>query len=106
MKNYSIDFESQKWIGSIPGLQFKEWIIEDKKVRLVEFSDSLNEEEWCQKGHLGYVLEGRAKVVFSQGIEVLFQAGDMICIPAGVKDQHKTEIKKGEKALILFFDSL
>ena len=103
MIRYIIDFKNIEWQGKIPGIKFKEFYSDDKKIRLVEFSDKLVEEDWCKNGHLGYVIEGKVKVIFHNGSEVIFKKGDFINIPEGEKDKHKAEITKGETALILFY---
>ncbi len=103
MLKYLIEFKKIKWQQKIPGIKFKEYNANNKTIRLVEFSHELIEEDWCKNGHLGYVIDGKAKVLFHNGSKAVFKKGDFINIPEGEKDKHKTKIKKGEKALILFF---
>ena len=103
MQKYLINFKTIEWQQKIPGIKFKEYNVENKKIRLAEFTDELIEEEWCKNGHLGYVIEGKAKVVFHNGSTTIFKKGDFINIPEGEKDKHKTKIARGEKALILFY---
>ena len=103
MVKYLINFKNIEWQEKIPGIKFKEYYSNNKKIKLVEFNDKLDEKEWCKNGHLGYVIEGKAKVVFHNGSKVIFKKGDFINIPEGEDDKHKTEIAKGEKALIIFY---
>jgi len=42
----------------MPGARSKFFQQEDKQIRLVEFTDEFVEPDWCEKGHIGYVLEG------------------------------------------------
>lgn len=103
MMKYLIDFENLDWQEKIPGIKFKEYTSGNKRIRLVEFDDRLVEKDWCKNGHLGYVIDGRAKVNFHNGAEVIFKKGDFINIPEGEQNKHKTEMAKGEKILILFY---
>ena len=70
------------------------------QVRLVEFSNGFVEPDWCQKGHVGYVLEGQLEVSFS-GKKEVFEAGDGVFIPAGVEHQHKAHVVTDTATLIL-----
>ena len=104
MDDYKIEFEKVPWVDAAPGLKYKEFIKDNKKLRLVEFSDNFIEKDWCEKGHFGIALDGRALVLFNNGLNVTFAKGDIINIPHGENDKHKTIISKGEKALVLFFE--
>jgi hypothetical protein len=106
MNDYKIEFEKLPWIDGAAGLKYKEFVKDIKKLRLVEFSDSFIEKDWCEKGHFGIALEGRARVLFNNGSNVTFIKGDIINIPHGPNDKHKTVISKGEKALVLFFEDV
>lgn len=104
MSDYKIEFEKIPWIAGTAGLRFKELIFDNKKLRLVEFSDGLDEKDWCTKGHVGVALEGTASVVFANGKQVTVHKNDIINIPQGNENKHKTIISRGEKALVLFFE--
>jgi len=53
-----INFNSIEWRNTMPGARSKFFQQEDKQIRLVEFTDEFVEPDWCEKGHIGYVLEG------------------------------------------------
>ncbi len=106
MNDYKIAFDALPWIDGAAGLRYKEFVKENKKLRLVEFSDNFIEKGWCEKGHFGIALEGRATVQFSNGSNATFVKGDIINIPPGQHDRHKTVISKGEKAVVLFFEDV
>ncbi|MCG7850758.1 MAG: hypothetical protein MIO93_16485 [ANME-2 cluster archaeon] len=53
----------------------------------MEFTDEFTETDWCIRGHIGYILEGRLEVNFG-GNEVVFNTCDGMFIPAGEKDKH------------------
>ncbi|MHA2364073.1 MAG: hypothetical protein ACXAC7_08940 [Candidatus Hodarchaeales archaeon] len=65
MNSYLIDFEAIKWNNVAPGFRENNYISKNKNLRLVEFSEDLIEENWCLKGHVGYVLEGVLNINFS-----------------------------------------
>ena len=69
------------------GVRFKVYKHKGTRLRLLEFTDEFTETDWCTKGHVGYILEGRLEVNFG-GNEVVFNAGDGVFIPAGEKDKH------------------
>jgi quercetin dioxygenase-like cupin family protein len=91
------------WESPARGVRYKAYIRGDHKVRLVEFSEGLSEEDWCTKGHIGYVLEGSFSIDFNGNV-IPFKAGDGIFIPAGKENKHKAQSIKGEKALLILFE--
>ena len=48
---------------------------------MVEYTRDM-EPHWCEKGHVGYVLEGQFEVRF-KGEVVIYDGGDGVLIPAG-----------------------
>lgn len=103
--DYKLDFEKIPWSQTAPGLRVKELTRGSCKLRLAEFSEGFDEPDWCPRGHLGIVLNGIARVVFHNGIETIFQEGEIIDIPAGGDDKHKAVIDHGQACTILFFES-
>lgn len=106
MNDYKISFDTLPWIDGAAGLRYKEFTKDNKKLRLVEFSDTFVEKDWCEKGHFGIFLEGKAQVLFDNGTKVTFAKGDIITIPPGGNDKHMAIIAKGEKAVVLFFEDV
>lgn len=105
MENLLIKFSEIEWSSPMPGLRKKEIIISDKKLRLVEFSDDFVEPDWCCKGHIGYIVEGRMTLDFSGSI-VQYKKGDGVFIPEGSAAKHKGQIEKGEKALVFLVENV
>ena len=68
-------------------VRFKAYKQNGKQVRLVEFTDEFVETDWCTKGHIVYILEGKLEVNFDGNV-VVFNTGDGLFIPAGEKDKH------------------
>jgi len=104
VSDYKIEFVKIPWTAGAPGIRFKELIIDNKKLRLVEFSDDLDEKDWCTKGHCGIALDGSADVVFANGKKITLCKDDIINIPQGNDNKHKTIISRGQKVIILFFE--
>ncbi len=76
----------------MPGVRFKAFVCGAQKIRVVEFTSDLVEEDWCEKEHLGYILEGRMEIDFQGRVEV-YEAGDGVFIPQGLK--HKASVPSG-----------
>ncbi|MCD4844480.1 MAG: cupin domain-containing protein [Methanosarcinales archaeon] len=87
MEQCKIDFSSIPWEIPAVGVRFKAYESNGRQLRLVEFSDEFIENDWCTKGHIGYILEGKLEVNFDGNV-VVFNTGDGLFIPAGEKDKH------------------
>ena len=85
MIEYKVDFESIPWEAPIKGLRARKKKQGGKQLRLVEYSKDM-EPHWCEKGHVGYVLEGQFEIRFEKDV-IIFNRGDGIIIPSG--EQHK-----------------
>jgi hypothetical protein len=107
MENLLIKFSEMEWSSPMPGLRKKEIIIGDKKLRLVEFSDNFVEPDWCCKGHIGYIVEGRMTLDFNGRTHTVhYEKGDGVFIPEGSAAKHKGHINKGEKALVFLVENV
>jgi len=91
------------WESIYPGQRQKSYGEGNQRIRLVELSDEYAEEEWCEKEHFGYVVEGRISIIFN-GKPISFNEGDGIFIPKSKENRHKGKIAKGEKALMIFVE--
>jgi quercetin dioxygenase-like cupin family protein len=68
---------------------------------LVEFDTTDGPEDWCEAGHIGYVLEGALSVSFD-GDMISYVAGDVMLIPAGPSTKHRaTSITQGTQLLMI-----
>jgi quercetin dioxygenase-like cupin family protein len=90
MTDCRIDFSSIPWQSPMPGVRFRAYEQDGRRVRLVEYSREFVEPDWCRKGHTGYVLEGRFELEFD-GRAVAFGPGDGIFIPSGEEHKHKAK---------------
>ena len=100
MKTHQIDFPNLPWQNPAPGVRMKVHRSGNTQIRLVEFSRDFVEIDWCRRGHVGYVLNGRLEVTFDMSTEV-FAMGDGIFIPAGDAHRHKTRTLTDTATVVL-----
>ena len=101
--SHRIDLESLPWQEPGEGVRFKIVVIGNQQVRLVEFSEGFIEQDWCIKGHAGYVLDGEFSIDYSGTVE-RYKAGDIIFIPKGEKDKHKAILVKNQKVTLFLYE--
>jgi mannose-6-phosphate isomerase-like protein (cupin superfamily) len=87
---YKIDFNSVQWESPMVGIRHKVFPFGERRLRLVEYSQSMKP-HWCERGHTGYILEGRFQIEFDDGVRV-FNAGDGVVIPDGSDDKHRATV--------------
>ena len=85
---HAIDFDEMQWETPLPGARFKSYARDGKRMRLVEFTHEFVEPHWCEKGHIGIVLNGELEIDF-KGKTVRYPEGTAIYIPAGASYGHK-----------------
>lgn len=88
MHNCRVDFDALPWIGPMAGIRFKVCRQGGRQLRLVEFARGFVELDWCLRGHIGYILEGRMELQFAGG-STLYGPGDGVFIPPGDEHKHK-----------------
>jgi quercetin dioxygenase-like cupin family protein len=87
MNDYRIDFDAAEWESPMPGVRNKAVRHGSQLLRLVEYGNDVAP-HWCEKGHVGMILEGRMEIEFDSGTHV-FQAGDGVFIPGGTAHRHR-----------------
>ncbi len=87
MINRKIDFSDMEWESPLSGLKSKAFKKDNKQIRLLELSIELEHPEWCETGHIGYVVEGEIEIIFDDE-SVKYQKGDSIYISAGKEERH------------------
>jgi mannose-6-phosphate isomerase-like protein (cupin superfamily) len=88
--NYKIDFESLPWEIPIKGLRHRAIEQDGKLLRLIEFTRDM-EPHWCEKGHWGYIIEGRMEISF-ENEKHIYNSGDGVFIPPGSAHRHSGKI--------------
>lgn len=103
MKAYRVAFNELEWQSPLPGVRFKVFRSGNKQIRLAEFSSEFVEPEWCDKGHVGYLLEGILEIDY-HGRVVTYKAGDALFIPPGTESGHKARSLTAVTRLVLVED--
>ena len=101
--SYLVEFDKLAWDESTTGVRFKVFRYGTQQIRLIEFSEGFLEQDWCQKGHAGYVLDGEFSNDYSGKVE-RYKKGDVIFIPKGEQAKHKAILDKDEKVTLLLFE--
>jgi len=86
MIRYRIDLNELHWESPMRGLRFKAFQHQGRQLRLVEYTKEM-ELHWCEKGHIGYILEGQFEIRFDAEVQV-YNAGDGVFIPPGPQHKH------------------
>lgn len=103
MQKNLINFENIPWKEVGKGVRYKVFQRETQQIRLVEFSEGFAEEDWCTRGHAGYVIEGCCSIDFDGSMEC-YKVGDAFFISK--EDRHKVIMNKGEKVLLILFETI
>jgi hypothetical protein len=88
MQPYKVDFDILEWQSPLPGARFKAYRADGKEIRLLEFTSEFVEPLWCERGHIGLVLEGVLEIDF-HGQVITYQQGEGLFIPPGAQSGHK-----------------
>ena len=94
MSSSRIDFDTLPWETPAPGLRVKTAAAGSHKIRLLELSGRDIEHDWCETGHVGYVLEGVLEIVFADRVE-RFSSGDGLWIGPGRRERHRPRVISG-----------
>jgi hypothetical protein len=65
---FAINFDELQWASSLPGARFKSFSRDGKILRIVEFTHEFVEPHWCEKGHVGVVLNGELEIDFKDKV--------------------------------------
>lgn len=88
MEQYRILFDELEWQDGIRGARFKVFRSGDKQIRLLEFTSEFIEPDWCEKGHVGFVIQGELEIDF-RGSVVRYPQGSALSILSGSVSGHK-----------------
>lgn len=104
MDEHRILFDEIDWHSPQPGARFKVFRDGCKQFRILELSAEFEEIDWCEKGHVGYVLSGELTIDFA-GCVVRFPQGSALSIPAGRSHAHKARALTAVVQLFLVEES-
>jgi hypothetical protein len=68
---HNVPFGSMEWTNDAPGIRAKETVLDGSRWAVVEYSEGIGREEWCEEGHRGYVISGEIEYEFDDGREPL-----------------------------------
>lgn len=86
MESYLVDFQTLPWQSPMAGVRFKAVVRGGRRLRLVEYTPEMPA-HWCDKGHIGCILDGRFEIQFDRGT-LVFSAGDGVFIESGPEHRH------------------
>ena len=104
MSKYKLDFANIEWEFSPTGSRSKVFEFDGKKVRIVEIKREDEHAEWCQTGHIGFVISGELEIEFRDET-VKFKEGDGLAIPAGEVSEHRPRAIS-EKVLLFLVEEV
>lgn len=90
MLQYKVNFDGLNWEQPLQGVKCKTYKHGEKQLRLVVYSKDMPP-HWCEKGHYGYILEGRFEIEY-QNEKTIYQPGDGVFIPEGKEHQHRARV--------------
>ncbi|MBU8922148.1 MAG: hypothetical protein KOO63_10060 [Bacteroidales bacterium] len=93
MRDYRVLFDDLEWESPMPGVRHKVVDHGGNRLRLVEYSDQM-ELHWCNRGHVGIILDGRMEIEFDSGIFV-YSKDDGVFIPDGEEHRHRGRVLSG-----------
>ncbi len=88
MEQYRIQFDKLEWQDGIRGARFKVFRSGNKQLRLLEFTSEFIEPDWCEKGHVGFVVHGELEIDF-RGSVLSYPQGSALFIPTSFASGHK-----------------
>ncbi len=100
---YKVDFKAISWDSPLEGMRQKIRRLGERQLRLVEYAKDLPP-HWCEKGHIGYLLEGKMEIRFADGSQIV-SAGDGIASPSGQEHRHMAVILT-EKVTCFFLEDV
>lgn len=72
----------------------------DIRVRSVEFSRDFAADDWCQRGHVLYVIEGEIVMELADGRTFVMTSGMSYTVASGA-EAHRSHTTKGAKLFIV-----
>ena len=99
MESFKVQFDRIEWQDALPGARFKAYREGARQLRLLELTPEFIEPQWCERGHVGIVLEGELEIDF-QGRVVNYPEGSGIFVPAGASGAHKA---RAVSSVVLLF---
>ncbi|QDU88351.1 hypothetical protein Pla175_17260 [Pirellulimonas nuda] len=93
-------FDEAPWQRASDLARFKRIESEGYVIRLLQLDAGFEESDWCDKAHIGYVVEGELQVTFQDGVRTLC-AGDVLTTLHGPASAHRGAVNHGTVTLFL-----
>ena len=87
---YKVNFKDIEWESPIGGMRCKIYRYGNQQLRLIEYTKEMLP-HWCEKGHIGYLLEGQFEIEY-ENEKLVYQPGDGIFIPGGEKHKQQGKV--------------
>jgi quercetin dioxygenase-like cupin family protein len=100
---YKLQFDQLEWEVPFEGVRHKYLDQNGLRLRLVEYSANMPA-HWCEKGHYGYLLEGRMEIEYDCGT-IIYNRGDGMYLPEGPDHKHRAKILT-DTALVFFVETI
>jgi len=100
---HRVDFKSLPWVSPANGIRQKVYKAGRRQLRLVEYSKDMPP-HWCEKGHIGYVLNGKMEIRFENEVH-LYLTGDGVFIPSGQEHRHSAKMLTDTVTVIFVEDA-
>jgi quercetin dioxygenase-like cupin family protein len=103
MAGQRIDFARLDWDGwasEVPA-RIKAAEVDGQRLRLIELGPGFVEPQWCDKGHVGYVVSGQY-ITDLEGDTWTLQAGNGFILPPGTR--HRSRNTGPLPAVVFIFD--
>lgn len=98
-------FSEIPWEFPHEGAKQKVFSNETNKIRLLHFDEKFREENWCLKGHIGYVIAGEMIINFNEKM-IHYTKGDGLWINQGENNKHKVIVAKGKTVELILFETV
>ncbi len=92
--------ENEKHVGTSGFALWQVFMMNDTRVRMVEYSSNYLADHWCGKGHIIFCIEGEMKTTLWDGRNFMLSAG-MTYHVGDDCDAHRSESKEGCKLFIV-----
>jgi quercetin dioxygenase-like cupin family protein len=100
MIQYKTEFDKIPWQTPMIGMRHKFIDQNGIRLRLVEYSKDMPA-HWCEKGHFGYLIEGKMEIEF-ENLKEIYKAGDGIFLPNGPGHKHTGKVSSVRLKLLTY----
>lgn len=96
-----IRFDGVDFKDAHPGMREKCIIRGGKKLRLLEITPEFREVDWCERGHVGCVLDGDLEMTYEDRSETLHAGDGIFIVP---RERHRAKALSPAAVLMLVED--